>query len=260
MKHFRVLTLILTLVIAALGILFVVLGKGEPELPPLVSLISFQDADAPLVLPEGGRYDPRFHRLSGFERVSLPRAAVVNLPSAGAGDPGNGFHPAGDGSVAVLEFEGPGGPDSALGEAVHAVADSVVLYTGTPSEEWGNVVVAAHRSPDGRVVQSVYGHLGEARVRSGARIGRGQVLGTVGDADGRYPAHWHLQFRERDGAWPGSPVTGGASLPAFGMAETATGEPALHRGALALLRENPEGIQRTELEVGPDANPDAGDR
>jgi murein DD-endopeptidase MepM/ murein hydrolase activator NlpD len=86
-----------------------------------------------------------------------------------------------------------------LGDPVYSTADDLVLYTGEPSPGWGKLVVVAHKTPDGKTLHSMYAHLNRIDVRIGDLISRGGKLGTVGTANGYYPAHLHFEMRASDG-------------------------------------------------------------
>ncbi|MFI3244233.1 MAG: M23 family metallopeptidase [Akkermansia sp.] len=94
------------------------------------------------------------------------------------------------------DLNGIGGGASDEGEPVYAMGRGLVVYSGCPAEAWGNVVVLAHRCPDGRIIQSLYAHLKELRVKRGTLLARGQQLGTIGGADGQYVPHLHLELIE----------------------------------------------------------------
>ena len=79
-----------------------------------------------------------------------------------------------------------------------ATADGLVLYAGDPSPAWGNVVIIAHTAPDGRTLQSMYAHLNRIDVAPGTLVPRGGKIGTVGTANGFYPAHLHFEIRASD--------------------------------------------------------------
>ncbi len=95
------------------------------------------------------------------------------------------------------DLNGIGGENTDLGEPVHAAARGLVVYSGTPGEAWGNVVVLAHRLPGTqRIIQTLYAHLDRRLVQVGELVGRGARLGTIGTADGRYLAHLHYEAIE----------------------------------------------------------------
>lgn len=104
-----------------------------------------------------------------------------------------------DGYHQGQDLNGIGGMDTDRGEPVYAVARGLVVYSGTPSQDWGNVIVLAHRLPEGRLVQTLYAHLESSRVTPGRMVGRGEQIGTVGTAgptDNPYPAHLHFEAAE----------------------------------------------------------------
>jgi murein DD-endopeptidase MepM/ murein hydrolase activator NlpD len=57
----------------------------------------------------------------------------------------------------------------------------------------------AHKVPDGRTLHSMYAHLDRIDVERGALVPRGGKIGTVGTANGYYPAHLHFEMRASDG-------------------------------------------------------------
>lgn len=92
------------------------------------------------------------------------------------------------------DLNGIGGMDTDRGDPVYASGRGRVVYCGEPSPDWGNVVVLLHRMPDGRFLQSLYAHLEDVGVRYGELVARGQRIGRVGTAGGRYPAHLHYEM------------------------------------------------------------------
>ncbi|MCB9691547.1 MAG: M23 family metallopeptidase [Alphaproteobacteria bacterium] len=100
------------------------------------------------------------------------------------------------------DWNGNGGGSTDLGDPVHSVATGVVSFAGDLGGGWGNVVRVVHAYDDaGRVrkVESFYAHLDRVHVREGQLLARGEVLGTIGDADGAYIAHLHFEMRDRVG-------------------------------------------------------------
>ena len=87
------------------------------------------------------------------------------------------------------------GGNSDLGDPVHAAAAGRVIFAGEGGPGWGPVVRVLHRTPAGPV-ETLYAHLDEIQVASGALLQRGQQLGTIGTAHGRYLAHLHFELRD----------------------------------------------------------------
>ena len=195
--------LLLTLAAAA-GIVGVAWWRMS-ENPP-AGRIGFQDADEPLGMPKGGEPDHRFHLLSAWQTAQIPRAArfdppmgsehgglVYNAQKFWEMNERRGGHHAGD------DLNGIGGMNTDLGDPVFSTADGLVLYAGEPSPGWGKLVVVAHKVPDGRTLHSMYAHLDRIDVARGALVARGGRIGTVGTANGNYPAHLHFEMRAGDG-------------------------------------------------------------
>ena len=68
------------------------------------------------------------------------------------------------------------------------------------------MVIIEHAIGDGqsrKYVQSVYAHLKEFYVLVGSIVRRGEVIGEVGNANGKYPAHLHFEMRESNVSDPG---------------------------------------------------------
>lgn len=82
-----------------------------------------------------------------------------------------------------------------FGDPVHVVADGCVTFARDIWRGWGNVVRVVHRVPGGGFVETLYAHLDHIDVAPGRAVRRGDVLGVVGDAHGRYGPHLHLELR-----------------------------------------------------------------
>lgn len=203
-KH---LTRLAALLIAALILFHVAqtfLSHRNNKTQPLVSLKSWQQADAPLGYQlENGKlplFDPRFNFLPTFERATLPVAHTLTMPmgsetgaltynaqSFGADNPKRGGSHSGD------DVNGIGGMNTDLGDPIFSIADSSVIYRGLPSPGWGNTLILAHRTPEGFIRQYMYAHLHEINATYGEFIPRSEIIGTVGTAELRYLAHLHLE-------------------------------------------------------------------
>jgi murein DD-endopeptidase MepM/ murein hydrolase activator NlpD len=93
------------------------------------------------------------------------------------------------------DWNGNGGGNTDCGEPVYAVANGVVTYAADAGPGWGNVVIVTHTLPDGSKVQSLYGHLKEI-LKTAGEVSKREKIGTIGDANGKYLCHLHLELRE----------------------------------------------------------------
>jgi murein DD-endopeptidase MepM/ murein hydrolase activator NlpD len=157
-------------------------------------------------MPAEGKPDHRFHFLSAWQVAQIPRALRFDAPM-GSEHGGlvynaqkfwemnekRGGHHTGD------DLNGIGGMNTDLGDPVFSAADGLVIYAGEPSPGWGKLVVVVHRTPDGKTLHSMYAHLDRIDVERGALVPRGGKIGTVGTANGYYPAHLHFEMRASDG-------------------------------------------------------------
>jgi Peptidase family M23 len=153
-------------------------------------------------------FDPAFVRLSPLEIAALPEALRWDMPMGsehGAmtynAQPFRITRHLGD------DLNGIGGYNSDLGDPVYAAALGRVVYCANPSPGWGNMVILAHRVRDAQgelqVIQSVYAHMQSVQVELDDVVQRGQQVGTVGTAEGRYLAHLHFEIREGPYIFPG---------------------------------------------------------
>jgi murein DD-endopeptidase MepM/ murein hydrolase activator NlpD len=89
----------------------------------------------------------------------------------------------------------------AAGTQLVAVADGTVAYYNPAYTSYpGRVVILRHPLNDGRVIYSIYAHLGSVFVTQGQIVTRGQPVGTVlYQTD---DSHLHFELREfLDGTW-----------------------------------------------------------
>lgn len=193
----RSLNLLLIGVITAMVAAVVLIDKGRS---------TEMDAGAPLEMPLSGEVDHRFHFLSAWQAVQVPQALrfdppmgsehgglVYNAQKFWEMNEKRGGHHTGD------DLNGIGGMNTDLGDPVFSTADGLVIYAGEPSPGWGKLVVIAHKAADGRPLHSMYAHLNQIDVVLGNLVARGGKVGTVGTANGYYPAHLHFEMRASDG-------------------------------------------------------------
>lgn len=94
------------------------------------------------------------------------------------------------------DWNGTGGGNTDLGDAVYAIADGIVAFSGDLKGGWGNVVRIYHnkgtkQKPD--YVESIYAHLKKRLATGKKRVKKGDKIGTIGNANGQYLAHLHLE-------------------------------------------------------------------
>jgi hypothetical protein len=192
---------------AAAALLGIALWQDRaPETPAVEALTGFQEADAPLFLPADGRPRYRLHAFPAWQLAAIPVAIRFEPPLGSEHgaltynaqrfwemNDSHGGHHTGD------DLNGIGGMNTDLGDPVFAAADGLVCFTGEPSPGWGKVVIVAHRGRDGRLLESMYAHLDRIEVEPRALVARGEKVGTVGTAGGRYPAHLHFEMGRGDG-------------------------------------------------------------
>lgn len=194
-KPFRIAFLILAgMGLAALG-LTLCTGAGEPD------STNVYKADEP-------RHNTPEQLMPGM--IPLTAEQIARIPLADGfqwpvGAPGMAFmydaqpfgtdNPKYGGKHCGQDLNGIGGENTDTGCPVNTIARGLVIYSGHPSDSWGNMVVVAHRIPGSDTVyQSIYAHLEERKVQVGDILYRGQELGTIGSAGGRYFAHLHFEL------------------------------------------------------------------
>ena len=97
------------------------------------------------------------------------------------------------------DWNGVGGGNTDLGDSVYNVANGLVTFAEHLCCGWGNVVRVVHRLPDSlsyRYVETIYAHLDKIKVAEGQLLSRGEQVGTIGTADGKYFAHLHFELRD----------------------------------------------------------------
>jgi len=98
------------------------------------------------------------------------------------------------------DWNGRGGGDSDLGDPIYSIGRGVVVLSEDVRVGWGNVVIVRHafRDESGRIsmVDSLYGHLHERKVKVNQVVERGQLVGTMGGNNGMYAVHLHLEIRK----------------------------------------------------------------
>jgi hypothetical protein len=98
------------------------------------------------------------------------------------------------------DWNGRGGGDSDLGDPIYSIGRGVVVLSEDVKVGWGNCVIVRHafRDASGKIdmVDSLYGHLHERKVKLHQIVEKGQLVGTMGGNNGMYYVHLHLEIRK----------------------------------------------------------------
>jgi murein DD-endopeptidase MepM/ murein hydrolase activator NlpD len=144
--------------------------------------------------------DAAFQLPSPLELASLPTATRFDFPMGSEhGALAYNAQPFPENRHLGDDLNGIGGQNSDLGDPVYSIADGRVLLARDGGPGWGNVVIVLHAYEENgtrKYVQSFYGHLDKMLVEPEQDVRRGEQIGTVGNAGGRYWAHLHLEMRE----------------------------------------------------------------
>jgi murein DD-endopeptidase MepM/ murein hydrolase activator NlpD len=93
---------------------------------------------------------------------------------------------------------------------VYSTASGTVTFAAR-MPIWGNLIIIKHDPlpGSGMVMYSRYGHVNTIGVQVGQRVARGQQIGTIGNAFGRYAYHLHFDLspttilEQKPEHWPG---------------------------------------------------------
>ncbi|QWX84652.1 M23 family metallopeptidase [Cellulophaga sp. HaHaR_3_176] len=99
------------------------------------------------------------------------------------------------------------GGDSDLGDPIFAIANGYVSFAENIQGGWGNIIRVVHHNNENDLVESLYAHCDTIYVKEKDYVTKGQQIGTIGNNDGQYLAHLHLELRSTIGM----PVGGGYS-------------------------------------------------
>lgn len=89
------------------------------------------------------------------------------------------------------------GGNSDLGAPIYSIANGYVSQTKNVKGGWGNIIRIIHYLPNNKTVESLYAHCDTILIKNKIWIKKGVKIGTIGNVDGLYLAHLHLEIRDR---------------------------------------------------------------
>ncbi len=98
------------------------------------------------------------------------------------------------------DWTGLDGDETPLGDPIYAIGDGLVVHSQNEKRGWGNIIIVRHAYAEGgevRYIDSFYGHLQKREVSVGDLVRRGDKIGTMGNNEGMYTTHLHLEIRKR---------------------------------------------------------------
>ena len=93
------------------------------------------------------------------------------------------------------DWNGKGGGNTDLGDPIYAIANGFVNFSEDIAGGWGNVIRIIH-SYKNNYYESLYAHCDKISVKKGSFVTKGTQIGTIGNANGAYYAHLHLEIRD----------------------------------------------------------------
>ncbi len=93
------------------------------------------------------------------------------------------------------DWNGVHGGNTDLGDSIYTIANGYVSFSEDIGGGWGNVIRIIHKFKN-HYYESVYAHCNTIKVKKGDFIKRGTLIGTIGNANGIYLAHLHLEIRD----------------------------------------------------------------
>ncbi|WP_034245488.1 M23 family metallopeptidase [Aquimarina atlantica] len=93
------------------------------------------------------------------------------------------------------DWNGVGGGNTDLGDPIYTIANGYVSFAKDIKGGWGNVIRVIHRYK-GKYYESVYAHCDSILVKEGDFVKKGALIATIGNANGIYLAHLHLEIRD----------------------------------------------------------------
>ena len=92
------------------------------------------------------------------------------------------------------DWNGTGGGNSDLGDTIYSIANGYISEVKDYGGGWGLVVRVVHLYKD-KLYESVYAHCDSIMAKQGDFVKKGLAIATIGNNNGQYYAHLHLEIR-----------------------------------------------------------------
>jgi hypothetical protein len=89
------------------------------------------------------------------------------------------------------------GGNSDLGDTIYAISKGYISSAKNYEGGWGNVIRIIHFLPNNKKIESLYAHCDTIFSKPKTWVKRGQAIGTIGNVNGLYFAHLHLEIRNK---------------------------------------------------------------
>ena len=93
------------------------------------------------------------------------------------------------------DWNGVGGGNSDLGDPIYTIGNGYISETKDYEGGWGKVVRIVHYYK-GSLYESLYAHCDSIFIKSNRFIKKGEQIATIGNCNGAYYAHIHLELRD----------------------------------------------------------------
>ncbi|WP_430413197.1 M23 family metallopeptidase [Kordia sp.] len=94
------------------------------------------------------------------------------------------------------DWNGKGGGNTDLGDPIYTIGNGYVNFAEDVGGGWGNVIRIIHKYKN-NYYESLYAHCDTISVKKGSFVTKGMQIGTIGNANGAYYAHVHLEIRDK---------------------------------------------------------------
>lgn len=93
------------------------------------------------------------------------------------------------------DWNGLGGGNSDLGDPIYAISNGYIEEAKDYAGGWGNVISIIHLH-NNKLYKSMYAHCDTVLVKENTFVKKGDKIATIGNCNGQYYAHLHLEIRD----------------------------------------------------------------